>query len=320
MAPSKNRHAVARNLLRAGYCAVTLVARSANAEPPRFEAPRDIAECPSSSELRSWIAAQLGRDDFDRSDAPSVNVRVRRSSDGTLAADVSVTTSMTSTRTIDDADSCVDLVRAAALSVALALEKDAAREKTPTPAATPEVPREGARAVGAPIRADRVVLTASGLTTVGLLPRPAAGAGIGARVRVSDSVWVSGRAFWLPEAPMPNGAFDMNVAAAAAGACAEPVGTEGVVGTLCAHLLAGAFGVTKAHVDMGNTAPEPYVAATVSVGARARVVGPLQIEGALDGQLPLTRPTYLTTTCPPSGFQPPFMALALWLGAAIAIR
>jgi hypothetical protein len=63
-----------------------------------------------------------------------------------------------------------------------------------------------------------------------------------------------------------------------------------------------------------------YLGASLSAGARVRVAGPLTLEGAIDGHLPFTRPTFLAGTCPPTGFEPPFAALAVWIGAGISLR
>lgn len=177
----------------------------AAAAAPRLDAPEGF-ECPSSSVLRQTLVAQLGHDDFDREDAPNVHVQVRESEDGTLAADLSVTTTTsTTTRRIDNADSCADLVRAAALSVALAIERDASQK----PPAKPPAPVAARRPVETPMHDDRVAATASVLSSIGLLPRPAIGVGLGARVRVARRFWLSGRGFWLPEASMPNDTFAM---------------------------------------------------------------------------------------------------------------
>ncbi len=299
-----------------------LFAGTAGAEPPHLEAPPDL-ECPSAGELRAAIAQQLARDDFDRSDSPSVLVRVRRSFDGSLSADVSVTTTMTSTRTIDNADTCADLVRAAALSVALAMEKDAAEPK-PSPVTTPVRPESGKERgtpeSGPSLRSDRLAVTAAGLSSLGLLPRPAAGATLGIRGRVSDAVWISGRGFWLPGATMPNDAFSLRLYGGGAGACVEPFGSATVAAVGCGHLVAGVFEVPTHAVPLQSRDPELYLAATLSAGARARVYGPLHVEGALDAHVPFGPPTYLTAACPPTGFSPPFMALALWLGAGVSVR
>jgi hypothetical protein len=313
--PSKNRHYLATFFAGAFFTAFLSTTR-AGAEPPHLEISSGVEGCPSAEELRKLIVGQLGHDDFDRADSPSVTVRVRKSvTDGTSSADVSVTTSMTTTRTIEG-DSCTDVVRAAALSVALAIEKEEAEKKPPPPPITKEDDRSG----GVSIRRDRVAITGSALTTVGLLPRPAAGAGVGARVRVSESTWLSARGFVLPGASMPNDSFALNLIAGGPGACVEPFGSTSVAMTGCAHVLLGSFDVTKTSVDMTNDKAEFFSAMSLSAGARARVAGPLHLEGAIDAQLPFTRPTWLTTTCPPTGFEPAFVALAVWLGAGISIR
>jgi hypothetical protein len=312
--PSKIRPIVATAIV------TTLSAEPALASPPRLETPADAANCPSESELRNTIAGQLGRDDFDKADAPSVQVVVRRSSDGTFSGDVSVTTSSTTTRTIDGADTCAELVRAAALSIALAIEKDASEAKpTKAPEVFPPAPAE-TMPLGPSIERDRVAIMGSALTTVGLLPRPGAGVGLAGRVRVAERVWLSARGFVLPSTSMPNDAFSLALSGGGLGACVEPFGSRSVTAVGCAHVIGGAYAPTRDNVDLQNAKNEPYVAATLSAGARARVWGPIHLEGAVDGHLPFARPTYLATTCPPTGFEPPFMALALWFGAGISIR
>jgi hypothetical protein len=303
--------------------ALTLTPRSAFADAPRLETPPDVNDCPAAGELRQAIASQLGRDDLDRPDAPAIVIRVKRASDASLAADVAITTREgTSTRSIGGADTCSDLVRAAALSIALALDTEAQKKTEPKPPPPPEPPvtKERVESPAALARNDSAVVTASAITAIGLLPRPATGAAVNARIRVAGMTWLSARGFWLPEGTMPNNDFTMRLFAAGAGACVEPISSGGVAAVGCAHVVGGSFDVTKANVDMQSTGPEAYVAATLSAGARARIVGPLHVEGAVDAQLPFVRPTYLTTTCPPRGFEPPFMALALWLGAGMSFR
>jgi len=317
--PSKIRLAVATLVF---VVVVLTMSVTANAEPPHLEIPPDTTDCPSADDLRRLISAQLGRGDtFDRSDSPSVNVRVRKASDGTLSADLSVTRSMTTTRTIDSGESCADLVRAAALSVALAIEQEEEerRQKEPPPPPPPP-PKETEPLAPQEIRRDRVAITGSALTTVGLLPRPAAGVGVGARVRVSEAAWLSARGFVLPGASMPNETFGLNLITGGPGVCVEPFGSNSVALAACGHVVAGAWNTTKTSVDFPSKTDEVYVAATLSAGARARIVGPLHLDGAVDAHLPFTRPTFLTTTCPPTGFEPAFVALAVWLGAGISIR
>ncbi len=320
--PSKNRHA--RIIFLAS--AILLAPAIARAAPPVLETPPDVKDCPSSEDLRRVLASQIGRDEFDSPNAPRVVVRVRRVSEAELAADVSVTTSdgKTSTRTIEEADACGDLVRAAALTVALALEHDEKRaaekraeEPAPTPTPPPAVAEQAAPERS--LRNDRGVVSLSALTAIGLLPRPAAGAGGSARVRISESLWASARGFYLPKGSMPNDEFALNLYGLGPGLCAEPFGSSKVAAVGCAHAIFGAYDVTRANALLKNAGAEAYVGASLFAGARARVAGPLHLEGGLDAQIPFVRPTYLTDACPPVGFEPPFTALALWLGAGLSI-
>jgi hypothetical protein len=321
--PSKNRHAVVLFVALA-----TLSARALGAAPI-LETPPDVKDCPSAGDLRRVLTSQLGRDDLDDARSPRVLVRIRRTNEG-LAADVTVTMAngTTSTRTIEEGDACGDLVRAAALTVALAIERDAAKEKerekekekeqekAPEPPRVVEQPPSSDR----PIRSDRAAISVAGVTSIGLLPRPSAGAAASARVRVSEVLWASARGFWLPSGAMPNDEFSLRLFGAGPGVCAEPIGSTSVAAVGCAHVILGAYDVVRAAVPLRSGGAEAYVAGSLFAGARAKIAGPLHLEGGVDAQIPFVRPTYVTQACPPVGFEPPFTALALWLGAGISLR
>jgi hypothetical protein len=247
---------------------------------------------------------------------------VRRLEGGALAADVVSTApdGRASTRTIEDpGGTCGDLVRAAALTIALAIEREVAtRKPDPPPPPLPVVPRE-TPAPPRMLREDHLVATASALTAIGLLPRPAAGAGLSLRGRISDAMWLSARGMWLPEGAMPNDAFALSLLAGGAGACVEPFSSGSVSAVGCGHLLAGTLDVARASIPMESERARAYVAASLSLGARARLVGPIHFEALADAHLPFTRPTFLTAACPQVGFEPPFVAVAAWLGAGVSI-
>jgi hypothetical protein len=101
--------------------------------------------------------------------------------------------------------------------------------------------------------------------------------------------------------------------------CLEPFGSPTVTAVGCAHVIGGSLAVTGANVPMRNGGAKPFGAAVLSAGARARVVGPLSLEGAVEAAVPFGHPTFLTETCPSSGFEQPFAALALVLGAGVSI-
>ena len=293
--------------------AILVLAPPALAGKPRVEVPAGIESCPSADELHAAIGAHLGREDYDRA-APPIEVRVRRGEGdtGTLVAEIAI--GATRPRRIDPAETCSDLFRAAALSIALALETDA---PPPPPSAAPPavfpdaLPRDAAE--------DRAVVTASALTSIGILPRPSAGLGVSGRVRLTRLVSLSARGLWLPEGTMPDGSFALGLKAAGAGACIEPFGSRTVRAVGCAHLVGGAYSVMPRELPVLEGSSRAYVAATVSAGARLRVAGPMHLEAALDAHVPFVRPTYVTAACPEVGFQAPFVALAMWLGAGISI-
>lgn len=331
-APSKNRSTSHARHARASCVALAasifIEAHAAHAAPPSLRTD-DVPACPSAADLRASIAADLGRDPFERSDAPRVDVRVG-AKDGALWAEVLVERAGAPPRSrVLTGDDCRELVRAAALVAALAIEEEPAPPApAPTQAPTPNPPpatppsREGREEPVAPARSlgrDRAAIVALGTTSVGLLPRPAAGVGADARVRVAEAVWISARALYLPPAAMPDDTFAARLWAAGAGACWEPFASARAAAFGCAHVLGGALAVSSSTVAMRDGGAKAFVAAAASVGARVRVVGPVIAFGAVETVLPFSHPTLLTATCPASGFQQPFAALAPSLGAGVSI-
>jgi len=296
-----------------------------------------LTDCPSAAELRRAIATQLGRDDFASDASPRIAVRVRRSAAGGLFAEISIARDVArdggaggpiASRVIEGS-SCVELVRASALTVALALDSEerATDERAPppsttttTPAAPPPDALEGGAGAGAiEARRDRAVVVASGMSAVGLLPRAGIGVGLHARVRASGPVWISARGFYLPEARMPDERFGMTLGAGGLGVCVEPLGSGRVAAVGCAHALAGSLAVTGATVGMASSTRELFGGASLSAGARARVAGSLTVEGSAEATVPFAHPSFVTDICPPTGFQQPFAALALLIGAGVSI-
>lgn len=224
-------------------------------------------------------------------------------------------------------DSCADLVRAATLTVVLALEKESARPRPPVePPAKVTVPApaqarapESERAAALPIRQDSAVVVASVMETLGLLPSAGVGVGGSARLRLGG-VWPSARVMFLPEARMPNDAFAVRLFAAGLGACVEPLGSAVWTLTACSHVLAGASSSRSLRDTLVADGSQAYVAASFAGGARARVVGPWTLEAGLETQVPLSRAYYVTTACPPTGFKQPFATMALSVGTGVSFH
>ena len=95
------------------------LAPAASAERPHIELSAGIDGCPSADELHAAIAAHLGKNDYDRA-APAIDVRVHHAEadPGTFVAEIAIGSALP--RRIDPADSCGDLFRAVALSIARA--------------------------------------------------------------------------------------------------------------------------------------------------------------------------------------------------------
>lgn len=118
---------------------------------------------------------------------------------------------------------------------------------------------------------------------------------------------------------MPNDTFSLRLLAAGFGACLEPLRADRIAAVGCAHALLGSYEVTEAAIAMRRGGAALYGGAALSAGMRALLAGPLHLEATVDAHLPFSRPTFLTEACPPSGFEPPFMALAVWVGAGVSI-
>lgn len=329
--PSKNRpRALVLAIAIAVATASSLLARTAAADPPTLRVLDEAAACPNAAELRAAIVAHLGRDPFGDPNAPSVDVAIRR--EGTMRAEITVATkgAPPRTRTIGD-DSCAELVRAAALVAALAIEEDAKPSPTPAPPPPPPAPppvvpepppdRDAPPAApsGDSLRRARFVAIASATTAIGLLPAPGPGIGGALRVRLAPELWLSARGLYMSPARMPDDTFAMSLAGGGAGACWEPGGSDRVAAIACGHVLGGALAVSDPRVPMREAGSKGFAAATISGGARARVGGPVVVEATLEGIVPFAHPTILTATCPASGFQQPFAAVAFTLGAGVSI-
>lgn len=139
----------------------------------RVEVPADLAEdCPEPSSVRRWIEASLDRDPFAGDDPPTIRVAARRGPEG---VDVDVDHGPAGQRSIHAA-SCTAALRAAAFSVAVALDPlgaaplepppepatlEASPERAAPPAPTPTPADDGRARRRAPVSAQPIDATAA---------------------------------------------------------------------------------------------------------------------------------------------------------------
>ena len=329
--PSHNRRVASVVFACATATASSLVALDASADAPTLRVTDERAACPNAAELRAAIVSHLGRDPFGEPNAPSVDVAIRKGA--TLRAEITLVPAASGgnappprTRTIEG-DSCTELVRAAALVAALAIEEDAQPSPppappppAPAPAPPPPIERDAPSPApnGDSLRRASFVALASAMTSVGLLPAPGPGFSGVLRVRLAPELWLSARGLLLAPARMPDDTFSMSMFGGGAGACWEPGGSDRVAAITCAHVLGGSLRVQDASVAMRDGS-KGFAAASISGGARARIGGPVMIEATLEGIVPFAHPTFVTATCPPTGFQQPFAAVAFALGVGVSI-
>lgn len=321
--PSNNRPA--RHAIVCGL-AFLLGARGAvAANAVTVTVDHDVVGCPAVTELEARVAASLdAHDDADTHAA----VRIRRADGGALVAEASLSRrGAVTARTIEGSEGeCVELVAAAALTLGLAAGgKPAAPAPAPAPPAPPEAhePARPDAPTSAPVvlGRERFGAIASGVASVGLLPRPQAGAHGDVRVRVGGPLLLSVRGLWLPEATPPNEAFALGLGAGGAGVCVDgPIGSDGALALVgCAHAMVGVLSARPVNQALASTDAAVWGAASASGGIRAKVGGPLVVAGDITAYLPVTRPTFLADTCPKTGFEQPFAALGIFLGAGLSI-
>lgn len=298
--------------------ALLVVTNRAAAAPASLTIADDVAGCPDATSLRTSIASGLGREPPD--DA-TVRVSVRKNDDA-LYAEIVVERAGTPPRArVVTGDTCGDLVRASALVAVLALKQDEAPPPPPPPVDPPLAKREDAPTPSpvAPLRAASAVVIASGMTSFALLPRPASGAALAARLRVTEAVWLSARGFHLPAVQTQDEAFALGLLGGGAGGCVEPFGGVSWAVNGCAHVMAGALSVSDIATPLRDDRSQAFVGASLGAGARGRLVGPLVLEGSIESMVPFRHPTFVTATCPGTGFQQPFATLALSLGVGVSI-
>lgn len=299
--------------------AALLGASRAHASAPSLAVADDVTGCPDAASLRASIVEGLGREPPD--DA-TVRVEVRKKDDA-LYAEIVVERAGTPPRSrVVTGDACADLLRAAALVAVLALKQDEAPAPAPAPLpaeppASKEAPAPPAPVV--PLRAASAVVVASGMTSFALLPRPASGAALAARLRVTDAVWLSARGFHLPAVETQDEAFALGLSGAGAGACVEPFGGASWAANGCAHFMGGALSAADVATPLRDDRSQAFLGASLGASARGRLIGPLVLEGSIESMVPFRHPTFVTATCPGTGFQQPFATLALSLGVGVSI-
>ncbi len=280
--------------------------------------------CPSEQELRQKVTALVGGDPFVRSDGPIVRGVVRREA-GMLIATLSLREKGEPAKSRElhtDAGSCAALADAVALAIALSIE----RLPVEGPAArAPESPTDRAPVLDRaeterderrrnPARwADRAWSTlAQAHWTLGSLPRPTTGLGVALRYRMSDRILGAVGGLWLPPAD-ERGQFTVGLTSARLGACVESLRASPFALAHCAYGMLGAVQVKRDAATVSEAGTHPWYAASMTTAASARLSESWVAEAGVEGTVPLTRPTYLTTECPTVGFQEPVATLGLFL-------
>lgn len=346
MPTMKSRRAIARGrspLLLLALAAPIVAHRSAADPPPEsfvWERGEGAETCPSEDAVRQKIIEMTGYDPFTDPTAPRARVTVRMDG-GRLVATVRVVSApddRESTRELESPPGdCAPIADAVALAIALAMDD---RPRRSPPSAGPgsadgaaDVPPSAGSmgATAAMPSAERSVspevadgprgwgVRAEAIWTLGLLPRPNTGFGLGLRRGWGDRFQLVAGGVWLP-AQSEAGQFSAGLAAAKAGACVEAPRFGPLAAEHCALAFVGAWRLAPEAGTLASKTGPFWSAGALSSALALRSRDGIEAELGAMGLVPFARPTFQTASCPPAAFQQPAVALALFFSAGLSIR
>src|SRR6266540_84425 len=314
-----------------GAVLAALVTRGADAQPARFSWVRETGaeQCPSEQELRQKVAALVGGDPFSRPDGPRVRGVVRREA-GMLIATLSLQEKSEPSKSRElhtDAASCAPLADAVALAIALSIERlpvEARSAPAPSTRAedvrvvdrTPELDEAERRRDPARWANHSWSTLAQAHWTLGSVPRPTTGLGVGLRYRVSDRVSSAIGGLWLPRSS-EGGQLSLGLNAARLGACVETVRVPPFALAHCAYGMLGAVQVKSEAAPVSGAGTHAWYAGSMTTAASIRFSESAVAEAGAEGTVPLTRPTYVADACPAVGFQQPVATLGLFFSLGV---
>jgi hypothetical protein len=284
--------------------------------------------CPSVETVRDGVMKRLGWNPF-ADDAPkSFEVVAKRAGNVWQASIYSYDQRGTSGfREIrSETDDCGELASAVALAIALAIDPDAALASAPA-----AVPAQPPRTIPLPDRAPPVssacpsprwnaAIAARGVGAIGVLPRAAAGAAIGAlaygpaRLAFSTGALLLPSVRTEPDAPV----FGFGLTAGWFDACFAVRGAS-TAARACGGLRAGVI-----HAVVYTPTPtEPgdrfWWAAGASVAGERIVTGPLFVEAGVEVMVPFVRYRFLSENFGAAVFEQPPVAGVGFVGVGFRI-
>ena len=280
---------------------------------------RDAASCPDQEQMSALVAA-LRRPDASPLGPVLVDVQFVRDPDqGPFRVTLNVSGARSGRRTLDDqSTSCTELAEAAALSIAMLLDPQAAvRAMTAPPSSAPVAPPASPGLPGPPVE---LRLGASGLLTTGQTATPAGGIEGSLGVRWGDRWQASVGALWLPARTfaLAPGSLDVDVLGATAEGCWLPSVYRLHMGP-CARLGAGRY-QAHAHGFTENDDPsKSWLAAGLLGRVGGALLGPVEWRVQAGWMLPLLRRTFRIDGIDGLAFDPP-AAGGLWASAGLEAR
>ena len=309
------------------FIALATAGRRANADPTSqvrlvWVRGERTLDCDDRATIARRVVERLGRDVFSESASRSIEGVIQHEGERWDAhlyvreADGSLFGSRYLTSTAPD---CGALDAAVTLAIALAIDPDAALRPAaasspaaampgpaaPSPQAPPLIPTSPvsrlpetpstAPRLAAPVspkapeppRGGSLSATARVLVAAGILPGAAAGAALSADGPAGSRFQGTGGLLYFPEARNAAGDFAFGLTAGWLGVCAEPWAAGRIAVAICGKILLGAIHAVVCVLAPDQPGDRAWSGASLSVGARFRIVGPLIAELGAEALVPL---------------------------------
>jgi hypothetical protein len=155
----------------------------------------------------------------------------------------------------------------------------------------------------APPRRGSLSVAARALVAVGVLPVAGAGAALSAQGPVDRTFQGTAGVLYLPEVRTPSGGFAFGLTAGWLGVCAQPWTQGRIALAICGTILFGALHSVVFALDPIQPGDTLWSSASLSIGARVRIAGPLIAEVGAEALFPFTREQFLVKGAGTPAFQ-----------------
>jgi len=162
-------------------------------------------------------------------------------------------------------------------------------------------------------------VTARALLAAGILPGAAVGAALSAEGPDELPFQGSAGILYFPEVRTATGDFAFGLTAGWLGACARPWATGRVSLAICGSLLLGAIHAVVYTLEPYHPGDQVWIGASLSLGMRFRLVGPIVAELGAEGLVPFQAWQFLISGPNKTAFQEASVAGFGFAGLGVSI-